>query len=292
MCRKNKSKKQKLTKCKNSVCGGADCKSLVLQSNENTTCKTDCKQENKPVLKKQKSAEGFILNGLVSFALACIVFVVTLMCGFVGGQEVVSTFKSYNGVIYKGSETNNKVALMINVYWGTEHLEKMLEVLEKHNVKATFFVGKLWAKDNQELLKQMYQLGHEIGNHGTNHKEHGRLGYDDNVKEIQECAEFVDGLLETKMTLFAPPGGSYNKQTISACSELGYKAIMWTHDTIDWRDSDKNLILSRATSEVSSGDLILMHPTASTSEVFEQIIETIKSKNLTLATVSETLKDF
>lgn len=232
-----------------------------------------------------------ILNGLINFVLIAIVFVVVTMCGFVGGQDVVATFKQYNGVIYKGSETNNKVALMINVYWGTEHLEKMLEVLERQNVKATFFIGKLWAKDNQDLLKSISQAGHEIGNHGTNHKEHGRLGLNDNIKEISECAEFVNGLIGKKMTLFAPPGGSYNKQTIIAGEQLGYKTIMWTHDTIDWRDSDKNLIYSRATSEVSSGDLILMHPTLATSQVFEDIITTIKNKNFTLATVSETICD-
>lgn len=258
-----------------------DCGLVFKNSDEN------CEQSTAKETKGQK----VVLHGLVSFCLVFVVFVVALMCGFVGKTDVIETFKSYNGVIYKGSETSGKVALMINVYWGTEYLEDMLAVLEKHDAKATFFVGKTWAEENKELLKKIYNAGHEIGNHGSNHKEHGRLGLEQNKKEIDDCSRAVKNILGIDMTLFAPPGGSYNKHTTNAGESLGYKTILWTHDTIDWRDQDKNLIYNRATSEVCSGDLILMHPTKATSEVLESIIVAINGKKLALDTVSNTIKD-
>lgn len=248
-------------------------------------------ENNKECKEKETKGQKVVLHGLVSFCLLFMVFVVALMCGFVGGEDVVATFKKYNGVIYKGSETNNRVALMINVYWGTEYLEEMLAVLEKHNAKATFFVGKTWVEENPELLKKMYLAGHEIGNHGSYHKEHGRLGFEQNKKEIDDCTLAVKKVLGIEMNLFAPPGGSYNKFTISAAESLGYKTIMWTHDTIDWRDQNADLIKMRATSETVSGDLILMHPTKETAKVFEDIVLAINGKKLTLDTVSNTIKD-
>lgn len=240
---------------------------------------------------KETKGQKVILHGLVSLCLVFMVFVVALMCGFVGGEDVVATFKKYNGVIYKGSETNNRVALMINVYWGTEYLEEMLAVLEKNNAKATFFVGKTWVEENPVLLKKMYSAGHEIGNHGSYHKEHGRLGFEQNKKEIDDCTLAVKKVLGIQMNLFAPPGGSYNKFTISAAESLGYETIMWTHDTIDWRDQNADLIKMRATSETVSGDLILMHPTKETAKAFEDIVLAINGKKLTLDTVSNTIKD-
>lgn len=232
-----------------------------------------------------------VINLLVNLCLVMIVFVTLFACGLTKGEQVISVFKSYNGVIYAGNESSNKVALMINVYWGTEYLEEMLAVLEKHNAKATFFVGGTWVQENPELLIKIYKDGHEIGNHGTRHKEHGKLNYSLNLQEIQSCHDSVFRVLNLNMNLFAPPGGSYNKETIKSAEALGYKTILWTKDTIDWRDHNEELIFSRATNNVQSGDLILMHPTKETKNVLERVILFINGKNLALDTVSNTIKD-
>ena len=107
--------------------------------------------------------------------------------------------------------------------------------------------------------------------------------------EIQKCHQIVKDILKIDMELFAPPGGSYSKSTTKASETLGYKTIMWTRDTIDWRDKDVNLIFDRATMKMSGGDLVLMHPTACTVDAFERIILHIKNKGLNVTTVSQTL---
>lgn len=235
--------------------------------------------------------EKWIVHGLINICMVFMIFTMVLMCGFIKSDEGLTVFKTYNGVIYQGNENTNKVALMINVYWGTEYLDKMLDVLEKHNAKATFFVGKTWVEENPEMLKKIYSKGHEIGNHGSSHKEHGKLSYDANISEIDGCTKAVEKILGLNMNLFAPPGGSYNKQTVKAAESLGYKTILWTHDTIDWRDQDEELIFSRATKNAMSGDLVLMHPTRATSEALERVIVALNGKKLTLDTVSNTIKD-
>ncbi len=231
-----------------------------------------------------------VIHLLTSLCLCFIVALVVVSCGIFNG-EVVAVSKSYRGVIYAGNESSGKVALMINVYWGTEYLESMLQILKEEDAKCTFFVGETWVKENPEMLAKIYNDGHEIGNHGSTHADHKKLSYSQNVKEIEACHDIVAKVTGVKMNLFAPPGGSYSAETVKAAEDLGYKTILWTHDTIDWRDKDADLIFSRATSELQSGDLILMHPTEATRDALKRIILAVKSKKLCLDTVSNTIKD-
>ena len=91
------------------------------------------------------------------------------------------------------------------------------------------------------------------------------------------------------MNLFAPPSGSVNSTVVTSAENLGYKTIMWSKDTIDWRDKDENLIFSRATKNISSGDLILMHPTNATAQALENILKTIYEQGLMCDIVSNVL---
>ena len=91
------------------------------------------------------------------------------------------------------------------------------------------------------------------------------------------------------MNLFAPPSGSYNSSTVKIAEKLGYQTIMWSLDTIDWRDKDTELIYTRATKKIKGGDFVLMHPTANTLQALGRIIDTITAKGLTVSTVSDVL---
>lgn len=195
----------------------------------------------------------------------------------------------YKGVIFAGDKKSNNVSLMINVYWGNDSLVKMLDILKKHEVKTTFFIGGSWAKDNEALLKRIFDEGHEIGSHGYLHKDHSKLSYEDNLTEIQVCHEIVKTKLGIEMELFAPPSGAYNSNTTKAANFLNYKTIMWSKDTIDWRDHDTSVIYNRAVTNMSGGDLILMHPTQNTADALEKIILYAKNHNFCLTTVSKTL---
>ena len=231
-----------------------------------------------------------VVGLIVNLFLAVVVFLVGVFAFADADKGVVVTANSeYNGTIFAGDKSSSNVSLMVNVYWGNEYLEEILKIFESEGIKTTFFVGGSWVKDNVELLKTMHRVGHEIANHGTNHKEHSKLSYQSNLTEIQTCNEIVRYALGIDMELFAPPGGSYNKHTTEAAKFLNYKTIMWTRDTIDWRDKDANLIYQRAVKNMQGGDLVLMHPTACTVKALPKILAEIKRLNLKVVTVSETL---
>ena len=235
--------------------------------------------------------ERFFISVVSNLILSCLITLIFVSCFFMKDEKVTSQTANseYNGTIYAGDKNSNKLSLMINVYWGNEWLVKMLDILDKHGVKTTFFVGGTWVKENIDLLKLIHSKGHEIASHGYNHKEHGKLDYTSNLTEIQTCHEIVKDVIGIEMELFAPPGGSYNKNTIKAASFLNYKTIMWTRDTIDWRDHNTSLIYNRAVTNLSGGDLILMHPTENTAEALSNIILYAKKHNFELVTVSQNL---
>ena len=190
---------------------------------------------------------------------------------------------------YCGDANQPNVSLMINVYWGNEYIEPILEVLKDNEIKTTFFIGGSWANKYPELLELITKDGDELGNHGFNHKEHSKLSYEQNYNEIYMCHEVIKGLTGTEMVLFAPPSGDFNSTTLQVASALNYKTIMWSKDTIDWRDKNTDLIIKRATNNLKNGDLILMHPTKNTLEALPSIIQYCKNKNLNITTVSNCL---
>lgn len=233
------------------------------------------------MIKKEKLLR-YIISNLVIVLVVGGIFTATLLS--IPSSSVVAG----DGPIRKGSSTDS-ISLMINVYWGTEHIRPMLNILNDKNVKATFFIGGSWAEDNEELLKEIYLEGHEIGSHGYFHKAHSKLSREGNYQEINVTHKLIKGILNFDMNLFAPPSGDYSDTTVEVAKELGYKTILWTKDTIDWRDQDAGLIKDRATSDLSGGNLILMHPTQKTKEALPLIIDGIKEKGYLLKTVSEVL---
>lgn len=227
---------------------------------------------------------------IITNALLILIVLGVLSVAFLPKKvQSINGGQSY-GAIYNGNRQYSNVSLMINVYENAEVVKQMVSVLNENEVTATFFVGGCWADDNLETLKLIVNSGHELGNHGYFHKDHKNLNESQNRREILDNNNVIRALTGVNMTLFAPPSGSYSKITLKVAYNLGYKTIMWSKDTIDWRDSDKSLILKRATSNLENGDLILMHPKQHTLEVLPQIISKIKEQGFSIVSVSKNVE--
>ena len=226
-----------------------------------------------------------VFSNLVIVSLLVMVF----CAGFAFNDLSTVFVQNDEKVIYNGNKNFNNVSLMINVYWGNEFIEPILNVLDKYEVKATFFVGGSWVAKNEETFFKIVMAGHEIGNHGYFHKDHAKLDHDANYNEIMVTHKLVKQLVGIEMNLFAPPSGSFGTITLDVASELNYRTIMWSKDTIDWRDKDENLVYSRATKNLANGDLILMHPTRHTLNALDKILNYFKSKNFKAVIVSENI---
>ncbi len=232
---------------------------------------------------KERTFRHIVVNAVIAMLVVSVA-----VAGIVLNNKAVSVNEP--APLYRGT-SDTKVSLMINVYWGTEYIEPMLDILKRKGVKTTFFVGGMWVAENDALLKKIYDEGHEIRNHGYYHKDSKKLSDERCAQEISVTHKLVSEIVGVEMDLFAPPSGSYGSSTVNVAEKLGYRTILWSLDTIDWRDKDAELIYSRATKKIRGGDLVLMHPTEKTVDALERIIDEISAKGLTVSTVSEVLGD-
>ena len=228
---------------------------------------------------------------VITNSILVVIFLSVLLVGFLPEKTVPIYGGNQVTAIYNGNREYKNVSLMFNVYENTLVVNKIVDVLDEFDVKATFFVGGCWADDNGDALKKIIGSGHELANHGYFHKDHKKLSYEKNKEEISLTGVIVNALCGANLTLFAPPSGSFNETTLEAAFDLGYKVIMWSKDTIDWRDSDEKKIFTRATQNLSNGDLVLMHPKEHTLKTLPKILEFYKDAGFSVVTVSENVKD-
>ena len=227
-----------------------------------------------------------IISVIVNIALCAIIASISIV-GFGGGEAAEVTSDGEN--LYYKSEAGKGVSLMFNVYQNTRNVEAIMDILDEYSAKATFFLGGCWADDNIDCVRQIAERGHEVASHGYFHKDHSKMTYEQNLAEIRPSVKLVNAILGKEITLFAPPSGAFNDSTVTAAASLGLKTIMWSRDTIDWRDGDVALITSRATKNLQTGEFVLMHPMDVTVKALPQILGYIRENGLTAVTVSYNL---
>lgn len=217
--------------------------------------------------------------------LGIIILIIILF--FSISSKILTTFKP----IYQVESARDEIALTCNVVWGTEYIPMILDILKNEDTKMTFYIGGKWAEENPEELKKIHQGGHEIGNHGYDHKKHSKLNDIDNENEIINAEKAIEKIINEKTNLFAPPYGDINERTVEIAESLGYRVVMWNKDTIDWRDQDPQKIYDRVFKNKLQGGLVLMHPTDATVKALPAIIKDIKKQNVKLVKVSDLIKE-
>lgn len=191
--------------------------------------------------------------------------------------------------VYKGNPQKPMISLMVNVAWGDEFLPKILEVLKRENVHATFFFDGTWLSKHIDTAKAIGQQGHELSNHGYSHKNMSQLSQAAAAEEIRKTQDLLEQKVGVRNTLFAPPSGDFDQETVKIAHSMRLKTVLWTLDTVDWKNPPPETVLRKIASGLEPGAMILMHPTKASSEALEGIIKDAKRKGLALGTVSELL---
>lgn len=193
--------------------------------------------------------------------------------------------------IYRGNPNKKMAGLMINVAWGNEHIEPMLATLKEEKVKATFFLDGSWLKKNPEMAKRIQEEGHELENHAYSHPNMSELSAGLQVQQIEKTKRLLETTLQVKNKWFAPPSGDFNALTVQTAHAYGLKTVLWTVDTVDWKDPEPSAVIRKIDAKVEPGSLILMHPTPCSKAALQGIIRTIRNKGILPGTVSETLSE-
>lgn len=206
-------------------------------------------------------------------------------------QEAISVLVAGEKLkpIYYVDTEEKKIAFSFDATWGAEYTPKLLEILDKYDLKTTFFLTNIWLKEYPDVAKQIRFAGHEIGMHSVSHPHFNQLSEQQIVAELQGNAQLIEEITKFKPILFRPPFGEYNNKVISVIESLGYIPIQWSVDSLDWKDNmDKDKIVQRVTQGLHPGAIVLFHNNGRyTAEALEEIILYALKEGYTILPISE-----
>ncbi|MDF2544749.1 MAG: hypothetical protein K0S47_4467 [Herbinix sp.] len=237
---------------------------------------------------RQKDVTLFVKVGII--VLSCLVVIGVGMKFLPEAITVSSTGNKKELPIYSVDTDENKVSLSFDSAWGNEDTEVILDILAKHDVKATFFVTGEYVRKFPETVKAIAAAGHDLGNHGENHKQMSQLSEEQCIKEIAKAHRRVKELTGIDMNLFRPPYGDYNDTVINTARDLKYYSVQWNVDSLDWKDYGANSIVKKCieNTNLGNGSIILLHDGAKyLTDALEKVIVGLKEKGYQLVPVSQ-----
>ncbi len=192
--------------------------------------------------------------------------------------------------IYCVENDKKQISISFDAAWGNEDTQQILDILKKHNVRATFFMTGGWVESYPDDVKNIASAGHDMGNHSENHKNMSQLTTQDIQLEIQKVHDKVKDLTGIEMCLFRPPYGDYDNDVITTLEEMNYYTIQWSIDSIDWKNYGRQDILDRVLNHknLTDGAIILMHNGAKyTASALDELISELKNKGYEFVPISE-----
>ncbi len=225
---------------------------------------------------------------LLASAMALLLLLGACYVGKVDGLEVMARKRDLP--IYSVDRDDNKIAISFDAAWGGDKTEKILDILDEYGVKTTFFLVDIWTQRFPELVKLIDARGHEIGNHSTSHKEMSKQNEQEIIKELKVASDEIEKLIGKPTTLFRPPYGDYDNLVVATARQQGYQTVQWSVDSLDWKNKGVEDMISRATRNVKSGDIVLFHNDSKyIVESLPSILAAYRDKGLEVVMISELL---
>jgi len=199
-----------------------------------------------------------------------------------------------SGIVFRkllrGDPNRKEVALTFDDGPHPAYTPKLLDILDRYGVKATFFVVGMMARRYPKLVEEEAARGHVVGNHTYHHIDLTKVSDEQIADEIQRCDVVLRRILGRQPRFFRPPGGDYNARVAQISQSIGHTMVLWTDDPADYASPGEGVILERTLARVRNGGIILMHDgIQQTIDVLPAIITYLKSRGYRFVTVDEML---
>ena len=164
--------------------------------------------------------------------------------------------------------------------------DRIVETLEKHGAKGTFFMVGNNAVKFPDKIKKRAEKGMELGNHTWDHTKYGE---NVSAEDIKKCTEEIDKMASpAKVTAFRSPGGVTTENILNECKNEGLPAYYWSIDTEDWQSRNADAVYNQVIGKVKDGDIVLMHEIYdSTADAVDRIVPKLIEEGYQLVTCSE-----
>lgn len=216
-------------------------------------------------------------------------------------QGQYPTAQAYGPTIHRERAAGRRLALTFDDGPNPAQTPRLLELLDRHGAKATFFLIGRWAEREAGLIREVVAAGHAIGNHTFTHPTMPAHSASWIREDLRRCRDAVEASGERFATvdgaaLMRPPFGRRRPGTLRTLREEGYVPVTWSITGYDWRAHTTAKRITRRCLRAKEGDVILLHdgshlePTADRSRSIESaqaILEHFGSQGYRFVTVPE-----
>lgn len=194
--------------------------------------------------------------------------------------------------ISKGNTSEKVIALTIDDGSDGTNYNRILQILDKHNVKATFFITGSGAEQHPQMIQNTVAKGHDLGNHSYNHPDFTKISSGEMLNQLSKTENIAKNITgRTTKPYFRAPFGATNATVLNTVGNAGYGyTFHWTIDTLDWTGNSSTDIYNRVMNGLVPGAIVLMHTGAGASgtpTALDQLIPAIKNRGYRFVTVSQ-----
>lgn len=215
------------------------------------------------------------------------------------GYQSMAPTGQWLGKTFTGQPRGTKhLALTYDDGPNDPHTLKLLEVLARHDVKATFFCIGRYVRQRPEIVREVLQAGHLVANHTFTHPLLTFKSNSELRKEFTDCRSALQDAIGPHSNLFRPPFGGRRPAVFRIARELGLEPVMWNVTGYDWNAPPAQKIERKCASQIRGGDVILLHDgghkamgadRSQTVIATDRLIQRYKSAGYAFLTIEEML---
>jgi peptidoglycan-N-acetylglucosamine deacetylase len=176
-----------------------------------------------------------------------------------GYQSMAPTGQWFGRMIASGARGSKQISLTYDDGPNDPHTLRLLDVLAKHNVRATFFMIGRYVQQRPEIARAVAQAGHVIGNHTFKHPLLIFKSEAETRQELVDCGQALQDAIGEHSNLFRPPFGGRRPATLRIARELNLQSVMWNVTGYDWTAPPAAVIEKKVERQMRGGDVILLH---------------------------------
>lgn len=196
-----------------------------------------------------------------------------------------------NKGICLGSKEKKTIYLTFDEGYEAGYTPQLLNTLKENQVKATFFITAHYVNTQEDLVKQMIEEGHIIGNHTVNHKSMPDLTEEKIKTEVMDLHQVIQEKFGYEMKYIRPPKGEFSEKTLQATNQLGYTTVMWSFAYEDWNEEkqpEEEKSKKKILDNLHNGEIMLLHGNSKTNtNILDSIIKEAKNMGYEFKSLDE-----
>ena len=162
-------------------------------------------------------------------------------------------------VVWRGPGTYKNVCLTFDDGPNPAYTPRILQILKEKKVRATFYLIGQHAQQHPDLVKKIYESGHELGDHTFSHVELPKVPSDKIKQEVESTRSIVESATGAKIFLFRPPWGIFDGRSLAEIAMRKFDAVLWSLDSRDWSRPGIAQIQANVLEKAGNGSIILFH---------------------------------